>query len=265
MPEEKKSDLFKVRPSQLIFEEGFNPREDYGNIAGLKEEIRAQGVKDPLTGYRKGEYIVVKSGHRRTTACKELEKEGVDLWVPILLEPQRYNPEMRVLDLLTDNGALPFTPWEQAKVIQRLMNFGWADSVIAERSGKSLVYIRRLQLLSSAPEKAVNLIRKKIVSATLVIDLMAAGKIEELLDKAEKNELPALNPDLQLFQQEEPVVKERKITQGDLKPNSWKAFKKWSKDVDEKELPPAKAKIFRWLRQMDAGELTEENFIEFFT
>lgn len=264
MPEEKKSDLFKVRPSQLIFEEGFNPREDYGDIGGLKEEIRAQGVKDPLTGYRKGEFIVVKSGHRRTTACKELQQEGVDLWVPILLEPQRYNPEMRVLDLLTDNGGLPFTPWEQSKVIQRLVNFGWSDSVIAEKSGKSLVYIRRLQLLASAPEKAIKLVKNKIVSATLVMDLMAENKIEELLEKAQNNTLPPLNPDLQLFQQDEPVTRAKRITKSDLKPNSWKAYRKWSSAFDEKELAPDKAKIFKWLDKMAKGELTEDDFKKFF-
>lgn len=264
MPEEKKKDVFLVRPSSLICEEGFNPREEYGNILQLKEEIRAQGIKDPLTGYRSGEFIVVKSGHRRRICAIELENEGVEIWVPVLLEPRHYNPEMRVLDLLTDNGGLPFTPWEQSKVIQRLINFGWSEKTIAERSGKSSVYIRRLQHLCAAPEKAIALVRKKMVSATLVIDLMAEGKIDLLLEKAANNELPPLNPDLQLFEQEEPITKAPKITKGDLKPNSWNVFKKWSKDVDEKELSPTKAKIFKFLKQIEEGEVTEENFKEFF-
>lgn len=262
--QEKKSDVFRVRPSKLIFDDNFNPREDFGNMDGLTEEIRVGGVKDPVTGYRSGEFIVVKSGHRRTIAAKRIEDEGGDIWVPVLLEPRHYNPENRVLDLLTDNGGLPFTPWEQAKVIQRLLAFGWTAKEISERSGKSLVYIRRLQLLASAPEKVINLVRKKVVSATLVIELMGEGKIGELLERAEKNQLPPLNPDLELFQQEEPVVKTPKITKGDLRPNSWKAFKKWSKDIDEKDLPTAKAKTFKFLKQMEAGELTEENFKEFF-
>lgn len=263
MPEEKKRDVILVRPSTLIFEEGFNPREEYGDIKGLKEEIRAQGVKDPLTGYRKGEFIVVKSGHRRTTACHQLEAEGEDIWVPVLLEPRHYNPEMRVLDLLTDNGGLPFTPWEQAKVIRRLLNFGWTEKVIAERSGKSMVYLRRLKLLLEAPEKAITLVRKKIVSATLVIDLMAEGKIEELFEKANKNEEPRPGAEQDMFQQGEPVVKVSKITKGDLRPNSWKSFKKWVPAVDEKKLSPEKAKFLNWLKRMMNGELLEEDFQQF--
>lgn len=262
--DEKKSDVFRVRPSRLIFEEGFNPREDLGDIAGLKEEIRAQGVKDPLTGYRKGELIVVKSGHRRTTACQQLDKEGVEIWVPVLLEPRHYNPEYRVLDLLTDNGGLPFTPWEQAKVIQRLLNFGWTDKVIAERSGKSMVYLRRLKLLLEAPEKAITLVRKKIVSATLVMELMAEGKIEELFDKAKQNESASPIKERELFQQAEPVVPPQKITKGDLRPNSWKSFKKWAPAVEEKKISPEKAKFFTWLKKMMEGELTEDDFRKFF-
>jgi len=263
MPEEKKSDVFKVRPSALIFEEGFNPREEYGNMEAFTAEIRAGGVKDPLTGYRKGEFIVVKSGHRRTLAAKAVEKEGVDIWVPVLLEPQRYNPENRVLDLLTDNGGLPFTPWEQAKVIQRLVNFGWSDETIAERSGKSLVYVRNLQLLLSAPEKAIALVRKKRVSATLVINLMKEGKIEELLTMAANKELPPLNPDLQLFGQPEPVEKSGRITQSDIKPNSWKIFKKWAPTVAEDKLSPEGQERLAFLKKIQAGEVTEKDYRKF--
>lgn len=259
---------YTVHPDKLIIEEGFNPRENYGDMEELKKSIRARGVRDPLEGNRKGEFFVVRKGHRRTRAVKEILKEtGEVILVKFFLEPQFYTEEQRTMDLLVDNTGLHFTPWERSTLVLRAIKYGKSEEDITEETGLSLVYVRRLLSLATAPQKLINLVREGRVTGSLAMDMIAEGRVEELIAKAEATKGPIVNEKPELFPEETTFQppKPEKITRSDLKPNSWKAFKKWSKDVDEKELPPAKAKIFRWLKQMDAGELTEENFIEFFT
>jgi len=233
-----KRDYWYVDSRRLIVDDEYNAREDYGNIQGLADEIEAQGVTTPLKCYKKGEYYVVIRGHRRRLALKLLEEKGLFLMVPTLTEDKaKANTEQWVLDLIISNGGKDLTPWEQAKVLLRLENFGWNEKDIIQRSGRSKVYVRRLLSLAHAPQKLINLVREGRVRATLAMDVIAEGTVSELLEKAEQGTLPAPNSEQELFPTEAPPVGKERITRGDLKPNSWKAFRKWSKEVDIKELP----------------------------
>lgn len=264
---DKKRDYWFVDSRRLIVDEDYNEREEMGDIKGLAAEIEAQGVTTPLKGYKKGENYVVIRGHRRRLALKLLEEKGIVLIVPIFLEDKaKANLENWVLDLITSNDGKALTPWEQAKVIRRLTNFGWSEKDIVERSGKSLVYVRSLLALSAAPQKLINLVRQGRVKATLAMDMIREGRVDELLKRADDGFLPLVTK-ADLFSGGEfvPEPKPERITRGDLRPNSWKAFKKWAKDIDEKKIPPPKLKIFQFLKQMEEGELTDENFKEFFS
>jgi ParB/RepB/Spo0J family partition protein len=226
---DKKKDVLLVDSRKLIIDEGYNAREEYGDIDGLAAEILAQGIKTPLKGYRKGEFFVVTSGHRRRLALKKLEKRGIPIIVPIIMEPKHYNPEERVLDLITDNDGMPLTPWEQSKVILQLSKFNWSDKDIASRSGKSIVYVRRLLSLANAPQKLINLVREGRVKGTLAMDMIAEGKVEELIKVAEKAPTHQNQDDIgDLFTSPAPAATPAKITKSDVqKPNSLKIFKKW--------------------------------------
>lgn len=259
-----RNNYFIVDSRRLIEEEGFNRREDYGDLNAFAREIKAQGLDSlpPLTCYKQGDFYVVLRGHRRHRAIKILEKEGEILMVRILLERKGYSKEKRILDQATENEGKQFTPWEKAKVLRDLRGLGWSEKDMEEHSRWSLVYIRRLLSLADAPQKFINLVRKGRIAGTFAMDMIAEGKVEEVIEKAEKNELPLLDPGLALFPEE--VSRPQKITRADVKPNSWKTFKKWMPQLDEEKLSPEKAKIFNWLKLMMDGELTEEDFKKFF-
>lgn len=259
-----RNNYFHVDSRRLIFEEGYNERERFGDIEGLARSIAAGGVKTPLLTYKQGENYVVKRGHRRTLALRILEKEGNIIMVPTLMVRKGYNPEEAIMDLIVENDALPFSPWEQAKVLRRLRNKGWDEDRMVEESGKTLVYVKRLLSLADAPQKLINLVREGRVSGTFAMDCIEDGLVEELLLKAETNKLPAINPELEMFPQEEKVPKAAKITASDLRPNSWKVFRKWAPAVEEEKLSPEKSKFFKFMQQMIKGELTEDDFKKFF-
>lgn len=260
---DRKTDYWWVDSRRLVFEEGYNERENFGDIKGLADTIRDGGIRTPLQCYKRGEEYVVRRGHRRTMALRLLEKEMVPIIVPILLVPKGYSPETAVLDLIVENEALPFTPWEQAKVARKLRSFGWSPGQIAEKAGKSKVYIKRLLSLVDAPQKIIDLVREGRVSATLAMDLIAEGKTEELIAKAQSQSVVPAKENTELFPSE-PSGKVEKLTKTDVRPNSIKLFKKWSPQIDEKKLPPEKAKFFDFVQRMIQGELTEEDFKKMF-
>lgn len=264
---DQKRDYWFIDSRRLIVDDDFDEREEYGDIAGLAAEIEAQGVTTPLKCYKKGEYYVVIRGHRRRRALKLLEEKGIIVIVPVILQDKaKADQQQWVLDQITSNDGKQLTPWEQAKVLRRLTNFGWSEKDIVERSGKSNVYVRRLLSLASAPQKLINLVKNRVISATFAMDMIAQGRVEELLEKAETEELPPLNPELELFPKEENRKKGGKITRSNLqKTNSWKEFRKWVPNIEEKKMPSKKAEFLEWLKKMMEGELTQEDFEEFFS
>lgn len=266
LAKDKKTDYFYVDSRKLIEEEGYNEREEWGDLEGLAAEILAVGIQQALIVNKRGDQYAVRSGHRRRKACKLLEEMGhAPIMVPVILERRGSSPEERVLHLITDNSGLAFTPWERAKVLRRLRNFGWSDDDIAERSGISLVYVRRLLSLADAPQKLINLVREKRVSATLAMERIAEGGVDDLLQKAETNELPSPNAELDLFPTDNKARTRGKVTAKDLQPHdSVKLFKKWAPKMDEKQIAPEKAPFFKFLRKMIEGKLTEDDIKKFF-
>ena len=261
--EDKKTDYFWVDCRKLDEEEGYNERERWGDLEGLADEIAAQGVKDVLVVNKRGDRYVVKSGHRRRRACLILLDRGLPPFrVPVILERKGASPEQRILDQITDNSGLPFTPWEQAKIMGRLRNFGWEPKDIAEKWGRSAVYVRRLLSLYDAPQRLINLVREGRLSATQAMDSIAKGEIDQVIALAEANKL---GPDveLELFPAEV-STRNDKITQRDIRPNSWKVFKKWVPNVDREKIAPEKLVVLEFLERMAKGELTEKDFKKFF-
>lgn len=264
---DKKTDYFWVDSRKLIEEEGYNEREFWGDIPALAKEILAVGVQQALIVNRRGQHYSVKSGNRRRLACQLLVDQGhCPIMVPVILERRGGSPEERVLHQMIDNGGLTYTPWEQAKVCRRLRGFGWNEKDIAERAGKSVVYVRRLLSLADAPQKLINLVREGRVSATLAMDKIAEGKENEIIDTAEKLVSNEIKDDIgDLFGQPGGRPNIVKVTKSDVqRSNSLKVFKKWVPKLEEEKLPDNKKEILHWLKRMVAGELTIEDLNDFF-
>lgn len=272
LADDRKTDYFWVDSRKLKEAEGYNERERWGDIPELAASILAVGVQQALiVNRRKGEYIV-RSGNRRRKACELLVEQGhCPIMVPVILERQNTSEEMRVLHLLTDNSGLEFTPWEKAKTLARLRNFAWPEDVIVEKSGLSVTSVRRLLSLYDAPQKLINLVREGRVSATEAMDTIAEGKVDRLLEIAQKPTPAPPAANAELFDQPDldlkivPPPPTRRITKSDIRPNSWKIFKKWAPSVEEDKLPPVKLQAWNLIIKIRDGEATEEDFKQFFS
>lgn len=163
-------DLFSIEFKYLKMVDGFNVRYDYGDLNELARSIAENGVKVPLRGYKEQGFYFITDGHRRYRAMAILHSQGIEVRAPFLVETKDYNNEKRTLDLLLTNEGKRLTMLEESEVYARLIGFGWTQTEIHRKTGKSATHISNCVLLMSATTKTKNLIKEGQVSASLVVD-----------------------------------------------------------------------------------------------
>ena len=178
----KKSDFLKVLISGIVVEEGFNVREDYGDIDALAQQIAAQGQKQPLKGKRVKEQIILTAGHRRFEAIKLAnEKYGANIErVDVISE--KSSDKARIFEMLIDgDGAKPLSNKEMVKGIKRLLDMGVAKKEIITSLGMGKSQAQNYNLVSAA--QAPDLVQKMIDD-----ELISIAKVNALQRKAENDE-----------------------------------------------------------------------------
>lgn len=267
MADVKRRDLLMVPFSKLKIIDGFNIRTyDMDYIRELSDSIRDEGVKIPFQGWKEKDQEVynVKDGHHRYKAIELLIAEGVEeIEVPFVLERKGYSAEQRVIDMFTMNSGRPLTPLDQAEGVRRLQNYGYSDSDIARKIGRSGAYVGKLALLTTAPKKMVNLIQKGTIAASFAMEIIAKGEVDKFLEDVESGvfQVPLSTPELYSDKPEKPV----KITKASLPTvNSWKGFKTFAKSADHKLMEDDKAKFFKFLCKVMNNEVDEDQIKRFF-
>lgn len=273
--------FYHVDHRRLVVDEGFIEREDYSDVGLIKSWIKANGIKNlnPLKCYKRGDQYVIRRGSRRNMAIQEMAAEsGEIMMVPIILIQKSDNLERQYFEQATENEGKPYTPWEKAKVLKKARNeYGWSETKMAQESGWSLVYIRRLLSLADAPERLIQLVRSGKVRATLAMDEIEADKVlekkgetpvkvTELIEKAEQNALPPVDTQSELFPPTPQENNSSRTTRSDLqKPVSFKKMTKWVSKIEEKKLPQKKLEVLNFVREWLNGNLSEEYFNEYFS
>lgn len=173
---EKKTDLFKIDPRAIDVQEGFNARNDYGDIESLRDSIIENGVEVPLKVYRnaeeKGRYILV-DGHRRHRATMMAIEGGADIaYVPARMAERNSNQESRLFDMIITNDGKPLTTYEQGVVYNRLLSYGYNQSEIAKKVGKSAALVGNAIRLATAPKVIRDYITQDMISSSLAIQIL---------------------------------------------------------------------------------------------
>lgn len=170
--------LVMLAPSSIL-PNSENPRIKYVEIEELMKSILENGLKDPLTGYYKGDKVILKDGHRRMKAIQMALDSGNQIArVPVIIVSAP-TKEQETLDYMIHNDGKPLTMLEQSEVIKRLLNFGWKVTDIVKKTGKARGYIENLIILTKLPMKIYNLILEDKISAHAVIQILAAVKGDE--------------------------------------------------------------------------------------
>jgi transcriptional regulator with XRE-family HTH domain len=87
--------------------------------------------------------------------------------VPVKAEERYGNEADRLFSQIIRNSGRPFTPLEQSRVYKRLLDMGWQQCDIAEKSGVSISHVSQVLSLLNMPEAVKQMVTSGQVSATL--------------------------------------------------------------------------------------------------
>lgn len=186
--------LKRVPVAQLAVRKGFNERFDYGDIKGLADSIKANGIKVPLRVREvevkgKVEYQIT-DGHRRFQAI-ELLKDA-KLQVPVIVEEANYTDKQRYIDMLLTNDGKNLNLLEQSNIMQKLKDEGLKDADIAKKTGKSQTHVADCLLLQGASAALKKQMQSGKIAPSTVIEMIKSEGAEET-EKAVKKTTEA-NP-----------------------------------------------------------------------
>lgn len=195
-----RTDLMQVDPRNLVIEEGFNVRKEYGDIRSLALSIVSLGVQEPLIGYKKrGEdKFVVTDGHRRQRAIAyALERNAAgdahfaDLskiqYIPVRTSSSDPLERLYIM-AVTGEKKKSLTDLERADMYSRLiemlvstkgMKRGEAVKEIMENVGVSQATMYNILKLNELPEAIKESIAKGEISGSTVVTIVREIKDEK--------------------------------------------------------------------------------------
>jgi ParB family chromosome partitioning protein len=160
----KRTDLWQVDPRVIKVKEGWNKREDFGDIDELSKSIVENGVLIPITILKNkdADYELI-DGERRLRATLFAIENGYDIQtIPAKIQKSKDEIGNLFVQILSNEGKR-FTPIEEARVYEQLVVWGVNISEIASRVGKSVPHVyNRLKLCKATPEVKEALKNKEI-------------------------------------------------------------------------------------------------------
>jgi len=193
----KSADLWNVPPDKLRVIPGFNGRirtpAYEAHVETVTQSIIENGYypDKPLAGYVAKEddedVIYVTEGHTRFEAVRNAAERGhVVEFVPVVIKPNGTSMEDLTIALVTSNDGRPFTPYEKALMVKRLIGMGLDVPTIAKRLTMTEKYVNDLLTLAGAPKAVRDLVVAEKVAPTLAIAELTkhGGKAAERLKAA---------------------------------------------------------------------------------
>jgi ParB/RepB/Spo0J family partition protein len=189
--------LMSVSPANLIVKDGFNVRQDYGNMEELMTSILESGLQVPIKAKElkdEDDKWEVVDGHRRLKAIQMAIANGHEIpYVDVLAF--KGNEEERVVSMLiTGTGQKPLSEMEQANAVQRLINFGYRVDDIGRKMGRSLPHVYYLLKLAGLPMKIQHRIQEGYISGLTTMAITEKHpedeweeRVEAVISKANEN------------------------------------------------------------------------------
>ena len=197
-----KTDIYKIDPRNIVVEDGFNSREDFGDIDTLAKQIEENGILNPISvvpfkdesGNEKYRLI---DGERRYRAVMSLLDRGVTIdRIPALFQPKSADQKALLVQQIIRNEGKGFNEMELAIAYKKLLDEGMTKEEIAEKiaGGKHSKVNYCLGHLNR-DERIQKLIADGNVSGVLVRKIYSShgkddkdGAVKELLELAERVE-----------------------------------------------------------------------------
>lgn len=120
----KRTDILSVDPRNIVIEEGFNSRRDFGDIEKLARQIDKNGLKNPLHVQKvvgEEDKFILVDGERRYRAIQLLLAQGKDIpYVRCIVVPTNATKEELYLEQAMANEGKPFNEYEKGVLAKKL-------------------------------------------------------------------------------------------------------------------------------------------------
>ena len=177
----KKTDLMLIDPRNIIIEDNFNVRSDYGDIDELAKSIVEVGQLEPImvAKQRGTEQYILTDGHRRMKAILKAIEQGHSIqYVKAIIATG--NMEDRIFAMvITGIGKKPLNNLEEGEAYKRLKAYGYENKDIAAKVGKSLQHIYNMLKLADTPQQVKKYIINGDISGNTVVSLLKDVKTAE--------------------------------------------------------------------------------------
>jgi ParB family transcriptional regulator, chromosome partitioning protein len=245
----------KLDPRKIQVKEGFNVRQDMGNMAELIASIETKGVIVPMRIFTEGANIYLSDGHRRLEAVRQLIAKGVEIKsVPCISEEKGIGIESLTARILSYNDGKPLTPLEEAHAIMRLFNYGWTTEQIQHETGRSQAHISNAKVLVNLPKEVQKEIHNEIIAPSFALELSReCGDDKEKLIKTVKE-----------AKETAAALGRKKITKKIAKKGTTKNTSKKAERNKIVELLKDSIKAIRNEKDIDKGDIIErlESYIQ---
>lgn len=171
----QKATHFKVDPSKVEFEPGFNLRDEgpelEAHLESMYQAMKAGASFPPIDVSIIEGRIIASDGHCRTrTACR-LIAEGI----PYMLEARQFrgNEAERVCHMLGSAQGKALSPLEAGRGFARLLRYGMTVGDIAKRLGISRTTVDNGLALAESPVEVQQMLSAGSVSVQVVQQTIA--------------------------------------------------------------------------------------------
>lgn len=139
MNKTKKKDILSIDPRAIVVSDGFNSRNDFGEIDVLAKQIAENGVLNPISVVveknENGEerYRLV-DGERRYRATMLNIENGINIdYVPAIVVPKATEEKDLVIQQMIRNEGKVFNEYEIAIAVKKMLEYGMSKDEIAEK------------------------------------------------------------------------------------------------------------------------------------
>ncbi len=200
----KKTDILRVDPRNIIVKEGFNVRQDMGDIEALMNSLveLGQEVAIKCAKVRGEEKYELIDGHRRMAAINMALEKGIP-FPYVKVELFVGSDEDRLFSMLvTGTGQKQLNELEQAEGFKRLIAFSYTKEDIAKKVGLSPAQVYNMLQLANVPQKIKLRIAENKISGNTVVQLIREVKdseeqiriVEEAIANVEANTVEGKKP-----------------------------------------------------------------------
>jgi ParB family chromosome partitioning protein len=180
-----KKDIYQIDPRNIVVQDGFNSRFDFGDIDELAEQIREQGVLNPVTvipfkdedGNEKYKLV---DGERRYRASMKLIESGFEIpRIPALFQPKSTTQEEMLIQQLMRNEGKQFNEYELGIAYNKFRKLGYTNGEIAQKLGVKRWKVDCFLAHLDRDEKVQQLMKEGRITGVDVRRIYQAAKNEQ--------------------------------------------------------------------------------------